>query len=40
MKIFKKKNKYYLVNQEGVLLLVTTSLRICQHYKDKGGFKV
>jgi len=36
MKIYKKNGKYYLYNKEGVLLLVTTSPRICEFYKKKG----
>ena len=36
MKIYKKNGKYYLYNQEGVLLLVSTSLKICEFYKKKG----
>lgn len=40
MKIYKKNGKYYLFNQEGVLLLVTTSLRICEYYRKKGKLTV
>lgn len=40
MKIYKKNGKYYLYNQEGVLLLVSTSLRICEYYKKKGKLTV
>ena len=40
MKIYKKNGKYYLYNQEGVLLLVSTSLRICEFYKKKGKLTV